>query len=140
MPSVIERAAAALEKCDGIRFDATHDAISVPRATPDGFDVALRIAGERRFEVRCDGWKETFTRAEDAYDCFAFALSDRCRLKITYRGARAVAWQIEKREYGLWTPGPPIRHRLVPVWRSARVEHRQNHVFHTDSSDASKEQ
>ena len=129
MPSVIERAVGALRQREGVRFDATPEEVSVPPASPDGFTVSLRAAGHRLFEVRCDGWRETFSRAEDAYDCFAFALSDRCRLRVTYRGRRAVAWQIEKYEYGLWTPGPIVRRRLLPLWRPARTIHLQNHLF-----------
>ena len=129
MPSVIERAVGALRQHEGVRFDATPEEVSVPPVAPDGFTVSLRIAGNRLFEVRCDGWRETFSRAEDAYDCFAFALSDRCRLRVTYRGRRAVGWQIEKWEYGLWTPGPCQRRHLVPLWRAARTRLLQNRIF-----------
>jgi hypothetical protein len=89
----------------------------------------LRVTGSRTFVVSYDGWSQTFHRAEDAYDCFEFGLSDSCRLRVTLRGETATAWQIEKREYGLWVPGRVIQRRLVPFWRRRRIQLRQNRVF-----------
>ena len=61
---------------------------------------------------------------------FRIGLSDSCRLRITSRRARPVTWQIEKREYGVWTPADQSatasRHS-----RRAHVERRQNRVFVT---------
>jgi hypothetical protein len=126
---VIDRAVKRLRSLPGITFHATANSLVVPPVASDGFPVALRVLGPRSFLVSYDGWSETFRRAEDAYDCFEFGLSDSCRLRVTLRGETAVAWQIEKREYGLWVPGRVVRRRLVPFWRRRRIERRQNRVF-----------
>lgn len=69
-------------------------------------------------------------RAEDAYDCFEYGLSDSCRLKITFRGDAPVARQVEKRECGLWVPGHHVvKRRTLAFWRPARTVYRQNQVF-----------
>jgi hypothetical protein len=128
--TVIDRARKTLTARD-VAFDASGTRIIVRAADVTGFDVSLDTLDSRKFIVRYEGWYETFNRAEDAYDCFEYGLSDSCRLRITFRGTRPVAWQIEKREYGVWTPGRIIRRRVVPFWRSARVERRQNRVFVT---------
>jgi len=128
--TVIDRARKTLTARD-VAFDASGTRIIVRAADVTGFDVSLDTLDSRNFIVRYEGWYETFNRAEDAYDCFEYGLSDSCRLRITFRGARPVAWQIEKREYGVWTPGRIIRRRFVPFWRRARVERRQNRVFVT---------
>jgi hypothetical protein len=116
-----------------VTFHATSDSLTVPPAASDGFAVTLRVLGPRRFVVSYDGWSETFRRAEDAGDCFEFGLSDSCRLRVTLRGQSAVAWQIEKYEYGLWVPGRVVRRRLAPFWRRRRIERRQNRVFRAEA-------
>jgi hypothetical protein len=126
--SVVDRARKTLD-ARGVAFDAAEDRIAVPAADAGGFDVTLRVVEPRKFLVSYEGWFQTFGRAEDAYDCFEYGLSDSCRLRITFRGRTAVAWQIEKRDYGVWMPGRAVRRRLAPFWRKARIERRQNQVF-----------
>jgi hypothetical protein len=130
--SVVDRARKTLT-ARGVAFDADADGITVRASDATGFDVSLRVLGPRKFVVSYEGWFQTFGRAEDAYDCFEYGLSDSCRLRITFRGATAVAWQIEKREYGVWMPGRRVRRRFVPFWKRARIERRQNRVFRTTS-------
>lgn len=130
MRSVIARARKALDAVGGVTYHCDDDGIAVPAAAPDGFDVALRAIDDRHFVVQYgEGWVHAFDRAEDAQDCFEFGLSDRCRLRVTLRGDRPVAWQIEKREFGLWVPGRRRRSWRVSFWRRARSVHRQNRVF-----------
>jgi hypothetical protein len=126
--NVVDRARKTLDAL-GVAFDAAENRIAVSAADAGGFDVTLRVVEPRKFLVSYDGWFETFGRAEDAYDCFEYGLSDSCRLRITFRGRTAVPWQIEKRDYGVWMPGRAVRRRLVPFWRKARIERRQNQVF-----------
>jgi hypothetical protein len=126
---VVERARRRLSAHPAVAFEATSRRIVVPPAGPDGFTVSLEVAGDREFQVRYDGWHHRFSRAEDAFDCFEFGLSDSCRLRVTLRGGVETAWQIEKREYGLWVPGRRIARRWVPFWRRATVVWRQNRVF-----------
>ena len=132
MASVIDRARKTLDAL-GVAFDADSSRIVVSAEEPSGFDVTLRVIGPRTFVVSYEGWFQTFDRAEDAYDCFEYGLSDSCALRITFRGPTAVAWQIEKREYGVWMLGRRVRHRLVPFWKRRRLERRQNHVFRSAS-------
>jgi len=133
MSSVIDRAVKALPD-KGLRFEATAHTLTVPPSTDDGFPVVLVVRGDRHYEVQGEGWNERFERAEDAYDCFLFLLSEHARLKVTLRGETAVGWQVEKREYGLWVPAHPVWRRLVPIWRTACTVWKQNHVFRMESS------
>ena len=127
MPTVIDRAAKMLRAIDGVVFDATENTIVVPAASDESFAVRLRVEHDRRFVVEYDAWQHTFDRAEDAYDCFEYGLSESCRLKITLRGGEPVVWHVEKREYGLWVPGHhPLKHRSFAFWRPTTVVYRQN--------------
>jgi hypothetical protein len=130
--SVVDRARKTLT-ARGVAFDAVANGITVRASNAAGFDVSLRVVGPRKFIVSYEGWFQTFGRAEDAYDCFEYGLSDSCRLRITFRGVTQVAWQIEKRDYGVWMPGRVVRRRFVPFWKRARIEQRQNSVFRSAS-------
>jgi len=130
MPSVIDRAARTLRAIDGVAFDATQDTITVPPPAADGFLVRLRMVDDRQFVVWYDRWEQTFDRAEDAFDCFEYGLSDSCRLKIVLRGDTPIVWHVEKREYGMWVPGNhPRKARSLAFWRQRSVVYRQNRVF-----------
>ena len=106
MPSVIDRIRSELD-ARGVTYEVSATAISVPVSTPKGFRVTLVAPDERGYEVRCEQWRERFDRAEDAYDCTLLALSNSCRLRVVRRGAAAVEWRIERREYG--GCGRPVR-------------------------------
>jgi hypothetical protein len=130
MPSVIDRAARMLRALDGVRFEATDRTVTVAAQSDEGFPVALDVRHDREFVVSYDRWQHTFDRAEDAFDCFEYGLSDSCRLKVTYRGDEPVAWQVEKREYGLWVPGHrPLKRLHLAFWRPPRIVYRQNQLF-----------
>jgi hypothetical protein len=133
VPSVIDRAVRALQAQGVSGFEATAGEVSVPVLVDGGFPVRLEMRGDREYLVRCEGWSHAFDRAEDAYDCFTFALCDQCRLQTIWRGGTAVEWQLQRREYGMWSPGRPVRRRLAPFWRRPRTEHRQNRVFTSET-------
>jgi hypothetical protein len=133
LASIIDRAVKALTAL-GVAHTAEGDQIRVPPADDHGFEVRLHLRGERAFLVECEGWRHDFDRAEDAYDCFEYVLSDSARLKIVSRGARPELWQIEKREFGMWVPGHPVRRRSWAFWQPRRTEYRHNRVFRAASS------
>lgn len=76
--------------------------------------------------VGYDGWHEQFDTPEQALECFAFGLSDRCRLKVTYRGNFACNWTVEALEDGRWIEDSTTGLLLVSFWRTPRVEYGQN--------------
>lgn len=128
MPTVIDRAARTLAARNVPHTIAGDEVVAAP-ATADGFEVRLRMVHDRSFVVSFEQWRQTFDRAEDAYDCFEYGLSDSCRLKVVYRGDAPERWQVEKREFGMWAPGHAVTRRSWALWRPRRVEYRQNRVF-----------
>ena len=135
MASIIDHAARTLTNLH-VPHTVAGDEIVVPRQSADGFDVRLRLVSERSYVVMFDQWRQDFDRAEDAYDCFEYGLSDSCRLKLVYRGDRPESWQVEKREFGVWAPGHAVTRRSLAFWKPRRVEHRQNRVFVRGSAEA----
>jgi hypothetical protein len=128
MPSIIDRAIGTLTAL-AVPHTVNGDELVVPAASPDGFEVRLHLVSDRAFVVMFDRWRHDFDRAEDAYDCFEYGLSDSCRLKVVYRGDEPELWQVEKREFGMWSPGHPVSRRSWAVWKPRRIEYRQNRVF-----------
>jgi hypothetical protein len=128
MPSIIDRAVRTLSALN-VAHTVAGDEIVVPRQSADGFEVRLRLVSERSYVVMFEQWRQDFDRAEDAYDCFEYGLSDSCRLKLVYRGDRPESWQVEKREFGMWAPGHVVTRRSFAFWKPRRVEYRQNRVF-----------
>jgi hypothetical protein len=131
MATIIDRAVRTLTAL-GVPHRVDGDEIHVTKKDAGGFDVSLRIVGDRAFLVQCEGWRHDFDRAEDAYDCFEYVLSDSARLRMVYRGDRPEVWQIEKREFGMWTAGHPVRRRSWRFWMPRSVEYRQNRVFRSE--------
>jgi hypothetical protein len=137
MASVIDRAAHTLATLN-VPHSLDGDEIVVPAASADGFDVRLQMLNDRSFVVMFERWRQDFDRPEDAYDCFEYGLSDCCRLKVVYRGAVPEAWQVQKREFGMWTPGHAVTRRSWAFWKPRRIEYRQNRVFKATDTSATE--
>jgi hypothetical protein len=123
--TLIARARRRLARWPEVVYQATHDALHIPAAKPDGFDLRLHSQAKGH-TVRLDGWTRTFDRDDDALDCLELGLSDACRLAVTCRGRTPVAWTLEIREFGMWVPHRRTRRRLVPFWRRVHTEYKQN--------------
>jgi hypothetical protein len=93
-----------LKKYPDVSYSTTDDSITVDPKDEKGFSVSLGV-GPRDIIVSADFWHEHFevNEADKALECFAFMLSDSCRLKIEYRRDKPKRWTIEssKTEIGL---------------------------------------
>lgn len=107
-----------------LRYTEKVGVIIVQSPVPNGFDVSIT----EDLIVGYDGWHEHCDSPERALECFEFGFSDRCRLKVTYRGKLACMWTVERLEEGRWIRGWTTGLLLFPFWRRARVEYRQNGV------------
>jgi hypothetical protein len=109
-----------------MHFVETRHSIEIAPVDSNGFVVALRESGGR-VTVNFDGWHEGFASEMDALNCFAFGLSESCRLRVAYRGAMAVRWAVEAQCEGDWRSDSETGLILVPFWRRRSVRHLQNH-------------
>lgn len=108
----------------GVRFTDAGGRIIVHPSNANGFDVTI----DAGLTVAFDGWHEQFTSPTDALNCFAFGLSDRCRLKVTLRGLLAHKWTVESLDGGRWVEHSTTGLLFYPFWRAPRVEYRQNTI------------
>lgn len=110
------------------RYVETPASIEVQPADESGFPVGLHV-GREGFTVHFAGWHEDFDSEEAALDCFAFGLSDACRLRVVYRGRTPTKWIVESQVDGVWVRDSETGLILVPFWRPRRVVHLQNRLL-----------
>ena len=121
--SVLDRVRDSLNtKHADLRYTEANGVIVVHAPTPNGFDVSI----SEGLVVGYDGWHEHFETPEKALACFAFGFSDKCRLKVTYRGKFAHKWTLESLENGQWIEDSTTGLLFFPFWRVERIEYRQN--------------
>jgi hypothetical protein len=116
-----------LKKYPELSFKLEANTIAVEPTSPDGFAVWLseRDGG---YTVSFDGWHEEFESEEAALNCFAFGLSDKCRLKIEYRGDFPYRWSVEGANGDGWVTDSTTGLLFFPFWRRLRTVYRQNRV------------
>ncbi len=83
--TAIEEIKERLKKYPELKYNVSGSTITIDAPSPDGFSVSL-IEGTSEWIVHFDGWHEHFDSKDAALNCFAFGLSDECRLEITLRG------------------------------------------------------
>ncbi len=107
-----------------LRFTEAGGTVVVHAPLPTGFDVSI----SEHLVVSFGGWHEHFDSPEKALECFAFGLSDRSRLRVTYRGTLACKWTLESLRDDRWIQDSTTGLLLIPFWRAPRIEYRQNGV------------
>src|SRR5947209_331194 len=132
--SAVGRIAVRLRRHPELVYRVTGGTITVSPPTAGGFSVSL-TEGAGEWVVGFDGWHERFTSEEEALDCFAFGLSDRCRLRVHYRGSFPYQWPVEERGGEGWRGDRTPRLLLFPFWRRLRVGHRRDSVLGTAGPD-----
>jgi hypothetical protein len=94
----------------------------------DGFSISFHI-NESEYVVSYDGWHEHFQDVESALNCFAFGLSDACRLKVVSRHGTPHKWIVESRANGDWALESETGLIFFPFWRRPKIEYRQNSLI-----------
>jgi hypothetical protein len=93
-----------IQKYPQAQFEIEGNRATFLPSDDNGFKVTL-VDNTPNYTVSFDSWHEEYDTAEDALDCFAFGLSEDCRLKISSRGNFAHAWSVEEQdEDGQWSP------------------------------------
>lgn len=126
--AAVQRIVERLQEHSALTYRADAKTVTVEPPSADGFPVSLtEEMGE--WVVSFDGWHEHFASEEEALNCFTFGLSDRCRLRIHYRGSFPYRWAVEEQINGGWREESATGVLLFPFWRRPRVEYRQNAVI-----------
>jgi|SRR6266851_1489853 len=126
--NVIDDIKAKLQTYPNARYEISGSSISVLPISDNGFTVRLDLAPDR-YTVSFNGWHEDFQYEEEALQCFAFGLSDECRLKEWRRGNFAYRWAVESRENGRWVADSETGLFLFPFWKAKEVRYLQNNLI-----------
>ena len=119
---------ARLRKYPQARAEIATDRVIVYPRNPRGFEVRFRIRAGR-YHVHCWGWHEEFASSAEALNCFAFALSSACRLKVFYRGRMAYRWELQYHRDGRWVADSVVGLWFFPFWRSVEIAYLQNDLL-----------
>ena len=118
---VVGKIKAKLGNYPQLSYRIEGDKIDVDAPTEQGFSVWLTV-DEGEIIVGLDGWHEHFQDETEALNCFAWGLSDQCRLKVIMRGSTAYAWVAERKDGSEWRRQSTTALIFVPFWRKRRVE------------------
>jgi hypothetical protein len=117
-----------LQKYPHVKYESSSSSITVFPLSDSGFAVDFTVTGNQ-YTVSFNGWHEEFTDATEALNCFAFGLSDECRLKECRRGQFAYKWTVESKQDGEWVADSETALVLFPFWRRAQVVYLQNNII-----------
>jgi hypothetical protein len=120
-----------LRKYPDVKYECTNSSITVLPTSDTGFNVTLDAA-PGNYTVHFNGWHENFADASEALDCFAFGLSDECRLKEHRRGDFAYRWIVESKQNSEWVADTETGLLVFPFWKRARVVYLQNNLISRD--------
>lgn len=130
--NAIEQVQQRLLKYPSLSYHQTdNSSITVAAPSPNGFSLTL-TATQNGYVVFFDGWHEEFRSDEEALNCFAFGLSDQCRLKVFRRGQRDYKWTVESRTDAGWTEDSTTGLLFFPFWKGEEIVYRQNSVIVED--------
>lgn len=115
-----------------LRYKISESTITIEPPSRGGFSLSLIETGSQ-WVVQFDGWHEHFDSETDALDCFAFGLTDECRLQITYRGSKPCKWTLQSKSGSGWVSDSTTGLLVFPFWLRKRVEYLQNNIISEES-------
>jgi hypothetical protein len=124
----IEEIIRRLRAYPNVKYESTASLITVMPASDGGFKVALETARDR-YTVFFNGWHEDFRDPVEALECFAFGLSDECRLKESRRGTFPYRWTLEIKQDEQWVAESETGLLLFPFWKRRNVVYLQNNLI-----------
>jgi len=126
--SAIDKIKERLKKYPQLKYQIEDKTISIDSKSSKGFTVWL-TENNPGFTVGFDGWHEEFEHEDEALKCFAFGLSDECRLKVAIRGSKPYSWTVESRDGDQWKEDSKTGLIFVPFWKTKSVEYLSNSII-----------
>jgi len=128
--SAIQRIVERLKRHPALKYRVADGTVTVEPIAASGFSVTL-TEGTGEWVVSFDRWHHHCASEEEATQYFVFGLTDRCRLKVRYRGSFPYCWTVEERTGDGWQTVSTTALLCCPFWRRMRVEYFHNAVIRT---------
>jgi hypothetical protein len=125
--SAVEEIRRKLQRYPHVQLNSAPTAITASPGSTDGFPVRLDEHGDR-YTVSFAGWHEEFDSRGEALSCFAFGLSEACRLRVLSRGSFDYRWIVQHFKDGDWHDDSETGLLVFPFWRRRHERYLQNHV------------
>jgi hypothetical protein len=132
--NIIEEIKTKLTCYPNARYEIEPNHVCVIPTSDSGFTVDLYV-NDDEYTVHFNGWHESFTEQDEALNCFAFGLSNGCRLKEFRRSGFAYKWTVEYKEQGNWIEDSTTGLLLFPFWGKREIRLLQNGLIF-DEADA----
>jgi len=123
----IEIALELLQSIPGVEYTTQPGELEI-KGSPGGFDVTL-IDDGREATISTDVWHDQFDDPQDAAWYAIWLMSERMRIKVSYRGRHVVRSTPESlTPEGDWIPGTTFG-LLFPFFGKQRIEYLSNSVI-----------
>lgn len=123
---VLNEACKFLKGHPALFYKESLNGVYVDAPDSGGFAVSLTVADG--YTVAYDGWHEHFDDPYDALECFQFAFSPQCRLRVALRGHTEYRWSMEYQTPNGWEVESTTGLLFFPFWHRPRVTYRHNHL------------
>jgi hypothetical protein len=128
MNEIIEKIKEKLEKYPQVKKNIGKNYLIIYPETKNGFQVRIDV-GTSKYTVSFNGWHEEFSNPEKALNCFAFGLSEECRLKVHTRGNFEYKWEVESQKENQWVSDSETGLIFSPFWRKKKIKYLQNSII-----------
>lgn len=122
-----------LQKYPDVKYEVSKTGLTIPAYQSSEFEFSVGLSvREDMYTVSFEGWHEHFNDPEEALNCFAFGLSEECRLKVLRRGKIDYKWVVQSRKDDSWCDDSEcglLFFPFLPFWDGKRERHLQNHLI-----------
>jgi len=121
-----------LEKYPDVTIEEKESHICALAETEDGFDVWF-TEDEREYTVGFSCWHEHFDKneLEEALNCFAWGLSEVCRLKVYSRAGSEYKWIVQSFEADHWVNFSTTSLFNFSFWKKTGITYKKNGLIET---------
>jgi hypothetical protein len=126
--SAIDKIKLKLKKYPHIKYELWDGGITVFPESEDGFPVNFYQKENACIVefISTAVWQREFDDEEEALNCFAFALSNECRIKEIRRGKFAYKWIIQFKDAENWIDDSVTSYFFCPFWKKKNIKYLQN--------------
>lgn len=125
-----ERIIKKLEHFQNISYKIEENILTVFPSNNYGFQVSF-VVTKNKYYVYYDVWHSEFKDEDEAISCFAFGLTNKCRLRVNSRGSKDYKWILEYNEEGEWKEHSYTSVFNFKIWNSKNTRYLTNNLINS---------
>ena len=133
--NAFEQIAERLKKYPDLNASVEPFCITVKAQETNGFDVCVFLENGE-YTVNFNGWHECFDESdvESVLNCFAFGLSDSCRIKEFSKNGEPYKWILQSKVENNWVNDSTTGLFFFNLFKRTKVRYLQNKVIRINDS------